>query len=91
MDSQLYFRDKPVGSFHEMNMTVENESLEDLPEHLLTSYSDKMTFDIKLDNLTVLSLLSGRQVTNNWLKMHDGVLMRKGLQKRKIESRNGME
>lgn len=91
MDSQLYFRDKPVGSFHEMNMTVENESLEDLPEHSSTSYSDKMTFDIRLDNLTVLSLLSGRQVTNNWLKMHGGVLMRKGLQKRKIESRNRME
>lgn len=91
MDGQLYFRDKPVGSFHEMNMTLDNESLDDLPEHLSTSYSDKMTFDISLDNLTVLSLLSGRQVTNNWLKMHGGVLMRKGLQKRKIESMNGME
>lgn len=79
MDGQLYFRDKPVGSFHEMNMTVENESLGDLPEHLLTSWSDKMTFDIRLDNLTVLSLLSGRRVTNNWLKMHGGVLIRKGL------------
>ena len=91
MDGQLYFRNKPVGRFHEMNMTVENESLDDLPEHLSTSYSDKMTFDIRLNNLTVLSLLGGRRVTNNWLKMHGGVLIRKGLQKRKIESRNGME
>lgn len=91
MDGQLYFRDKPVGRFHEMNMTLENESLDDLPEHLSTSYSDKMTFDIRLDSLTVLSLLSGRRVTNNWLKMHGGVLMRKGLQKRKIVSMNGME
>lgn len=79
MDGQLYFRDKPVCRFHEMNTTLDNESLDDLPEHLSTSYSDKMTFDISLDNLTVLSLLSGRRVTNNWLKMHGGVLMRKGL------------
>ena len=91
MDGQLYFEDRPVGRFEEMNITMEDESVEDLPEHLSTSWSGEMTFDIKLDNLTVLSLLSGRQVTNNWLKMHGGVLMRKGLQKRKIESRNGME
>lgn len=91
MDGQLYFRDKPVGSFHEMNMTVENESLDDLPEHLSTSWSGEMFFETKLDSLTVLSLLSGRRVTNNWLKMHGGILMRKGLQKRKIESRNRME
>lgn len=80
MDGQLYFRDKLVGRFHEMNMTVE-----DLPEHSSTSYSDKMTFDIKLDNLTVLSLLNGRQITNNWLKMHGGVLIRKGLKRRKCK------
>lgn len=91
MDGQLYFRDKPVGRFHEMNTTLENKSLDNLPEHLSTSYSDKMTFDIRLDSLTILSLLGGRRVTNNWLKMHGGVLIRKGLQKRKIESMNGME
>ena len=93
MDSQLYFRDKPVGSFHEMNigMEIEDEENEKLPEHILTSYSGEMTVNVELDSLTVLSLLGGRQVTNNWLKMHGGVLMRKGLQKRKIESRNGME
>lgn len=87
MDGQLYFEDRPVGRFEEMNITMEDESVEDLPEHLLTSWSDKMTFGIRLDNLTVLSLLSGRQVTNNWLKMHGGVLIRKGLKKRKRASR----
>jgi hypothetical protein len=87
MDGQLYFRDKPVGSFHEMNMTVGNESLDDLPEHLSTSWSGEMTMDVELDSLTALSLLSGRRVTNNWLKMHGGVLIRKGLKKRKRASR----
>lgn len=87
MDGQLYFRDKPVGSFHKMNMTLENESVEDLPEHLSTSWSGEMTMDVELDSLTALSLLSGRRVTNNWLKMHGGVLIRKGLKKRKRASR----
>lgn len=85
MDGQLYFRDKPVCRFHEMNMTVENEPLDDLPEHLSTSYSGEMTMDVELDRLTALSLLSGRRVTNNWLKMHGGVLIRKGLKRRKCK------
>lgn len=87
MDGQLYFRDKPVGRFHEMNMTMEDESVEDLPEHLSTSYYGEMTVNVELDSLTVLSLLGGRQITNNWLKTHGGVLIRKGLKKRKRASR----
>lgn len=89
MDGQLYFRDKPVGRFEEMNITMEDEDEENekLPEHILTSYSGEMTMDVELDSLTALSLLSGRRVTNNWLKMHGGVLIRKGLKKRKRASR----
>ncbi len=87
MDGHLYFRDKPISRFHELNIALEDESVDVLPEHLSTSYSGEMTFDIRLDSLTVLSLLSGKRVTNNWLKMHGGVLMRKGLKKRKILSR----
>lgn len=89
MDGQLYFRDKPVGRFHEMNigMEIEDEENEKLPEHILTSYSGEMTVNVELDSLTVLSLLGGRQITNNWLKMHGGVLIRKGLKKRKRASR----
>lgn len=67
MDGQLYFRDKPVGSFHKMNigMEIEDEENEKLPEHILTSYSGEMTVNVELDSLTVLSLLGGRQITNN--------------------------
>lgn len=89
MDGQLYFRDKPVDGFHKMNigMEIEDEENEKLPEHILTSYSGEMTVNVELDSLTVLSLLGGRQITNNWLKMHGGVLIRKGLKKRKRASR----
>ena len=58
MNGQLYFRDKPVANFDEMNMTMEDESLDDLPEHLSTSWSGEMTMDVELDSLTALSLLS---------------------------------
>lgn len=87
MDGHLYFRDKPISRFHEMNIALEDESVENLPEHLSASYSDEMTMNVELDYLTVLSLLGGRRVTNNWLKMHGGVLIRKGLKKRKRVSR----
>ena len=87
MDGHLYFRDKPISRFHELNIALEDESVDVLPEHLSTFYSGEMTMDVELDDLIVLSLLSGRRVTNNWLKMHSGVLIRKGLKKRKILSR----
>lgn len=89
MDGQLYFRDKPVGGFHIMNigMEIEDEENEKLQEHILMSYSGEMTVNVELDSLTFLSLLGGRQITNNWLKMHGGVLIRKGLKKRKRASR----
>lgn len=73
MDGYLYFGDKPISRFEEMNITLEDESVENLPEHISTS------MNVELDQLTVLSLLYGRQVMNNWLKMHGGVLIRKGL------------
>lgn len=43
------------------------------------SCNDSMygTFECKIDNLVLLSLLMGRKITNNWLKMHGGVMRRK--------------
>ena len=36
-----------------------------------------LTLALNIDNLTLLSLLMGRRITNNWLKMHGGVMRRK--------------
>ena len=33
--------------------------------------------EIKLDRSTRLSLLYGKKITNNWLKMHGGIMTRK--------------
>lgn len=35
------------------------------------------TLTLNMDNLVLLSLLMGRKITNNWLKMHGGVMRRK--------------
>lgn len=35
------------------------------------------TLTLNVDNLVLLSLLMGRKVTNNWIKMHGGVMRRK--------------
>lgn len=34
-------------------------------------------YDIDINRLTWLGLIHGRKVTNNWLKMHGGVMTRK--------------
>lgn len=35
------------------------------------------TFTVKADRLTLLSILYGHKITNNWLKRHGGVMSRK--------------
>ena len=37
---------------------------------------------VKFDRLALLSLLCGRKITNNWLKMHGGIMVRNGGKKR---------
>lgn len=39
--------------------------------------------EIKLDRNTRLSLIYGRKITNNWLKMHGGIMTRKPSRSRK--------
>lgn len=39
----------------------------------------KTTFEceVKVDRLGLLSLIYGRKITNNWLKMHGGIMTRR--------------
>lgn len=37
-----------------------------------------MTAEIKMDRQSMLSLIYGQKMTNNWLKMHGGVVTRRG-------------
>lgn len=44
---------------------------------LMGNNSAELTIATRFDNLTLLSLLMGRKMTNNWVKMHGGVMRRK--------------
>ncbi len=44
---------------------------------------DSFLAEIKLDRNTRLSLLYGRKITNNWLKIHGGIMTRKPSRSRK--------
>lgn len=44
---------------------------------LLKAEPTEITFEAKVDKLTLLSILTGVKVTNNWLKLHGGIMRRK--------------
>ena len=51
----------------------------DLPKRFFDNETFTITFDKHYINLNLLlSVLNGRKITNNWLKMHGGIMTRKG-------------
>ena len=44
---------------------------------LAGDHSAELTITTRFDNLSLLSLFTGRKMTNNWMKMHGGVMRRK--------------
>lgn len=94
----IYFKSEPVSSFEEADMEIkECTDLSDLkpereiPLSVFTS-PEPITCEIKFEDRGsrikfFYQLLGRKGITNNWLKMHGGVLMRKGLKKRKRVSR----
>lgn len=47
------------------------------PVAYYTDNEGSILAEIKLDRNTRLSLIYGRKITNNWLKMHGGIMTRK--------------
>lgn len=73
----LYIGGEPVGELKELKMDV---SLDDSkPMRVSATYSGSFTMkNIKINRLAMLSLIFGMRITNNWLKMHGGVMCRNG-------------
>ena len=75
----LYFNDKPmvVREILELHIT------EDEKEPAAYFHSDSnecsfgMTLPYRITRKMCLSLIYGRPITNNWLKMHGGIMSRK--------------
>lgn len=83
LSGTLYLNDEPIMKLDKC------EFCEDSIYTDYTDYTDETSRDIRLSEPTVgtiemkidrnflLTLLYGRKVTNNWLKMHGGVMTRK--------------
>ena len=78
----LYFNGKPmvVGEIPELDIMPNTED-EKEPMPYFRPVSNEHTFTMQLPYTNAkrmcLSLIYGRPITNNWLKMHGGVMIRK--------------
>ena len=59
------------------NISIDsNSDLNDIP-NINISKEQTASFEITCERNDILSLVYGRKVSNNWLKMHGGVMSRK--------------
>ena len=78
----IYFNDKPmgVGKIPKLDITPNTED-EKEPVAYFHPDSNECTLTMTLPSTNAkrmcLSLIYGRPITNNWLKMHGGVMIRK--------------
>lgn len=86
----LYFRDPETGEYELISDDFDSVAVDiepEIPEAVSGTFTDPptgATFTIvtsKLNRNTFLSLALGRVVSNNWLKMHGGVMTRKSRRK----------
>lgn len=76
MDGKLYMDGVLIGEVKETSITaIETDDPEELKQGRCV-FNHEMTVSVKIDPLSILSLLYGRKITNNWLKMRGGVMIR---------------
>lgn len=80
----LCFTDTSTGDTFELNTECAMMYDSDIDEPETHIYIPAtITFNGHFDRLAVLSLIHGRKITNNWLKMHGCVMIRKGKGKKR--------
>lgn len=73
---QMYMDGERIGEIEEANLELKpNEQKFNTIRRVRKQVSG--TFALKLREKEVLSLIIGKKVTNNWLKMHGGITTRK--------------
>ena len=82
----LYFGDPEtdeilgeINDVKEVKMETEESSVDTKKFHL----GGEATITCEFDRNSILSIIYGKKITNNWLKMHGGVMSRKGTRRRK--------
>lgn len=59
------------------------EPLEESMAFVTRSATGTFEGKLQVDHLDVLSLMYGMRITNNWLKMHGGIMTRRGGKRKK--------
>lgn len=68
-----------INDVKEVKMEAEEPSVDVKKFHL----GGEATITVEIDRNSILSIIYGEKITNNWLKMHGGVMSRKGARRRK--------
>ena len=76
--SELYINGKKIEIVSNINsISIDNNSdLNDIP-NINISKEQTASFEVTCERNDILSLVYSRKVSNNWLKMHGGVMSRK--------------
>ena len=82
---KLYIRDISGDEFREVtcvnDISVLSEDSDKTDAKVIMSVdlasSSDFTCEIRIHSCDLLSILCGKHITNNWLKMHDGVMRRR--------------
>lgn len=84
-NGELFINGMRLGSFEGMDVVEEESCGSDIVTgHLSDGATFEGSIDIcKTNRNALLSLVHGRRVTNNWLKMHVGVMGRKSFKERR--------
>lgn len=79
LSGTLYLNNEPIMKLDKCDLVCEEPIYADeLPKVMKFSESKEVTIEnVKINRNTLLSLLYGRKITNNWLKIHGGVMTRK--------------
>lgn len=72
----LYLNNEPIMELDRELVCATTIDTTNMPK-ILNSESMEGGFEVSIDRNSMLSLLLGRPVTNNWLKNHGGVMTKK--------------
>lgn len=74
----LYFGSSPIGICDCVETLEPDIKQEDIDRVVaLIREPVEATFEVHVPRLSMLSLVHGHKVTNNWLKMHGGIMSRR--------------
>ena len=80
LSGTLYLNNEPIMKLDKCEFCedqIYTDYIDETSRKVRFSEPTSGTIEMKIDRNFLLTLLYGRKVTNNWLKMHGGVMTRK--------------